>query len=139
MPTLLELKQKAKEMKIRRYSKMNKSELEKTLGIPPPSAYRSMRLSQLNLTKPSKDTESKLKIWKAELWKNLTAKITDDKDLPCGTKGKNQKKIGLPTVCRPTRKVNENTTKLANTFTRDQILKAIEMKKQGKRIIWSQL
>jgi hypothetical protein len=137
--TVADLKKKAKEMKIKNYSKMNKNELEQALGIPKPSAYRSMRLSKLNLIKPSEETESRLKKWKAEMWQNLTAKISDNQILPCGTKGKKQKEMGLPSVCRPTKKIDKTTTSLASNFTIPQIKKAIELKKQGKRIIWKDL
>jgi hypothetical protein len=138
MPTVAALKNKAKEMKIKNYSKMKKNELEQALGIPPPSAYRSMRLSKLNLIKPSEETESRLKRWKNSEWINLTGKITDNKKLACGTKGKRQKELNLPTVCRPSKK-NVDTPLLAKDFTIPQIIKAIELKKQGKRIDWKNL
>lgn len=140
MPTLTELRDKAREKKIKGFSTMNKAELEKALGIPKPSAYRAMRLSALNLIKPSGKTESKLRQWKDEEWVNLTAKITDKEKLPCGTQGKKQKELGLPSVCRPTKKMGKDTsTSLASGFTDAQIKKAISLKQQGKRIDWKSL
>jgi hypothetical protein len=139
MATVSQLKQKAKELKIKGYSTMSKETLEKALGIPKPSAYRSMRLSSLGLQKPSEKTESKLKIWKKEDWQNLTAKITDHEKLPCGKRGKKQEQLGLPSVCRPTIKINKQTPQLASNFTKAQILKAIKLKSNGERIIWKNL
>ena len=148
MITVAELRAKAREMKIRGFSTMNKVELEKALGIPKPSAYRAMRLSKLDLIKPSnpkgdavrrKETESKLKRWKEEDWVNLTAKITDGMELPCGTRGKQQDRLGLPTVCRPTKKQTKETPSLASNFSKAQIEKAIELKKKGQRINWKVL
>ena len=33
-----------------------------------PSAYRSMLMSKLNMTKPNKAQEDNLRIWKAQKW-----------------------------------------------------------------------
>ena len=54
------------------------------------SAYDSMRL-QGNVTTP--EAKADLIRWGRERWLNLTAKITDNKKLPCGTKGKKQKEL----------------------------------------------
>jgi hypothetical protein len=139
MVLLSELKRVAKEKGIKGYSSMNKEQLEKALGIPPPSAYRAMRLSKLDLIKPSKETESKLKRWKEEEWLNLTAKMTDGEKLPCGKRGKRQDELKLPTVCRPSKKKSEATPTLASSFNEAQIKKAIELKKKGQRINWKTL
>ena len=139
MVLVSQLREKAKEMKIKGYSKMNKNELENALGLPPPSAYRSMRLSKLGLSQPSKETEEKLRRWKNENWVNLTPLLTDKKLEPCGNKGKNQKKLNLPSVCRPTIKISAETPSLAQSFSKAQIKKAIELKKQGERIMWNKL
>ena len=59
------------------------------------SAYRSMKLAAEGKTKPTtKENKGALKRWTDEKWVNLTAKITDKKELPCGTKGKKQGAIG---------------------------------------------
>jgi hypothetical protein len=101
------------------------------------SAYKSMRLSSMDLNKTE---NTGLKRWINEKWINLTALITDDKKLECGKKGKNQIKQNLPSVCRPSVKVNKDTPKiLANNVSKSQIMKAIKMKKEGKRIIWGKL
>jgi hypothetical protein len=106
-----------------------------------PSAYRSMKMSQAGLSKPTtKQNKGDLINWQREHWINLSALITDKKELPCGTKGKKQKELGLPSVCRASKKVNSKTpSPLADELTKKQILKAIDIKKKGKRIDWSSL
>jgi hypothetical protein len=98
-----------------------------------------MRLSALGLIKPSVETESALRRWKAEEWLNLTAKITDGEKLPCGKKGKRQKELNLPTVCRPSKRKSDKTPTLSSNFTDAQVKKAIELKKRGQRIDWKTL
>jgi len=104
------------------------------------SAYRSMKLAQKGLTKPTtKANKGALIRWNRERWLNLTAQLTDKKDLPCGTKGKKQKESGLPSVCRPSIRISKETPMLAKEFTTKQIKKAIQQKQKGQRINWSQL
>jgi len=105
------------------------------------SAYRSMKLGADGKTKPTtKENKGALQRWTDEKWINLTAKLTDKKELPCGTKGKKQQEQDLPSVCRPKYKINEKTPKpLVSQITTRQINKAIELKKKGYRIIWSEL
>ena len=104
------------------------------------SAYRSMALSKMNLTK-TKENKGKLKQWRDEMWENLTARITDgDKFYNCGTKGKKQIEKDLPSVCRPSKKINKTTTKpLANQLSDKQIMKAVKIKQKGKRIDWQSI
>jgi len=105
-----------------------------------PSAYRSMKLAKLGLTKPTtKANRGALLDWTRQKWLNLTALLTDKKELACGTKGKKQKELGLPSVCRPSVRTNKKTPMLAKEFSNKQIKKAIELKKKGKRINWSEL
>jgi hypothetical protein len=117
-------------------------DIEKRFGIKvqnkiqKPSAYRSMRFGQKK--SGNDETESRLLAWTLADWTNLTALLTDDQKLPCGKKGKKQLEMNLPTVCRPTRK-NADTPLLAKDFSEAQIRKAIEIKKQGKRIDWNKL
>jgi hypothetical protein len=115
---------------------------EKVLKMKP-SAYRSMMMGKLGLTKSSPQKKKDLLRWgsptKGEKWINLTAKITDKKIQPCGMKGKKQKQLGLPSVCRPSVKVSNITPKLAQDFTTKQIKKAIQIKKKGKTINWKKL
>lgn len=112
----------------------------KAAGGEKPSAYRSMKLAQKGLTKPTtKANRGALLDWSRQKWLNLTALLTDKKELACGTKGKKQKELGLPSVCRPSVKTNKKTPMLAKEFSNKQIKKAIELKKKGKRINWSEL
>jgi hypothetical protein len=119
---------------------MSKAEKEAVKNMPR-SAYKSMLMSKLGMTKPTtKENKGALQRWTDEKWINLTAKLTDKKELPCGTKGKKQQAKDLPSVCRPKVKVNEKTPKsLSSQITDKQIKKAVELKKQGKRIVWSEL
>ena len=104
------------------------------------SAYKSMKLSQLGLSKPvNKKNKGDLLRWNQEQWINLTALLTDKKELACGTKGKKQKEKGLPSVCRPKKKVSEKTPEIASSYSTAQIKKAIELKKKGKTIQWKKL
>ncbi len=101
------------------------------------SAYRSMKLAKEGKTKPTtKANKGALQRWSNEQWLNLNALIDKEIEIPCGTKYKGQKD---PTVCRPKKKVNEQTPKLAKEFTKKQIKKAIDIKKQGKRVNWGKL
>lgn len=102
------------------------------------SAYRSMKLASEGKTKPTnKSNKGALQRWSNEEWLNLNALLYLGMELPCGTKYKGQKE---PTVCRPKKKISEKTpTPLAKDLTKTQIEKAIEIKKQGKRIDWSKL
>ena len=110
------------------------------------SAYKSMFLVEeyeklggrinKNLKKSGTAT------WLKEKWVNLTPIAmgleTDIKKLTvCGKKHPKQK--SEPTICRPTKKVNKNTTSLAQTFSKKQIIKALNIKKQKKRINWNDL
>ena len=104
-----------------------------------PSAYRSMILSNLNLSNPvNKKNEGALKRWKNEKWVNLNAiKDKGIYNMPCGKKYKRQTD---PTVCRPSIKINDKTPKpLAKNLKNKDIEKAIQIKKQGKRINWAQI
>jgi len=105
-----------------------------------PSAYKSMLSGKLGLNKSTPKKKNDLLRWnRQEKWINLTALLTDNKELACGTKGKKQKEQNLPSVCRPKIKVNAKTPKIANEFTKKQIKKAIEIKKQKKTINWNLL
>jgi hypothetical protein len=105
------------------------------------SAYRSMKLASEGKSKPTtKENKGALKIWSAEKWINLTAKLTDKKELACGTQGKKQREKKLPSVCRPKYKITEKTPKpLAGSVKPKQIKKAIAIKKKGDYIKWNEL
>jgi len=119
---------------------INKSRISNKASDEKPSAYRSMKLAKLGLSKPTtKANRGALLDWTRERWQNLTALLTDDAFYECGTKGKKQKELGLPSVCRPTIRINDKTPKLAQEFTEKQIRQAIELKKKMQRINWSEL
>ena len=114
---------------------MNKNEVLKMK----PSAYRSMLMGKLGISKTTPQKEKELIRWKDEKWQNLTPKTMGDNAFyECGRKGKEQG--GLPSVCRPSIKINEKTSKpLAKELSKEQIKKAIEIKKKGGRINWQKL
>lgn len=115
---------------------MSKKEIEKVLKEKP-SAYRSMKMSQLGITPKNKRNKKDLMNWTREQWLNLNALIDIGEELPCGQKYKGQKD---KTVCRPKKKVNEKTpTPLAYDLTEKQIRKAIKKKNKGERINWKEL
>lgn len=111
------------------------------------SAYKSMYMVEQyeklgGRINPKLKTKSKLDNWRQESWVNLTPIAmgieTSIKKLPkCGIKHPKQKKN--PSICRPTKKVNKDTTSLAQSFSKTQIKKAFEIKKKGKRVDWSKL
>jgi hypothetical protein len=103
-----------------------------------PSAYKSMQLSRLGLSKPTtKENKGALMRWSGEKWLNLNALKDKGIEIPCGQKYKGQKE---PTVCRPKKRVNEKTPKpLAKDLTKAQIEAAIKIKKKGKTIQWSKI
>lgn len=100
------------------------------------SAYKSMKTKN-NKTTPEARVD--LIRWSNEKWLNLTAQITDSKNLPCGTKGKIQKELNLPSICRPSVKINNKTPILGSNYTKQQIIHAINIKSQGKTIKWNNL
>ncbi len=106
------------------------------------SAYKSMMLAKLGLSKPTTDkNKGNLQNWTNARWENLTAKLTDgDKFYNCGERGKNQKLLNLPSVCRPSVIIDSNTPKpLSNQLSNDQIQKSIKIKQKGLRINWKEI
>lgn len=98
------------------------------------SAYRSMQLAKEGKTK---NKDGNLRKWINEKWLNLNALADKDIEIPCGKKYKGQKE---PTVCRPKIKVDKTTPKpLANSLSKAQIKKAINIKKKGERIDWKKI
>tara|TARA_Y100001973_G_C5166266_1_gene316329 strand:+ start:334 stop:741 length:408 start_codon:yes stop_codon:yes gene_type:complete len=110
------------------------------------SAYKS-----LFLLKTYKDLGGKINqksekksgttVWLKEKWKNLSGVVagkTKLKDAPaCGNRDKNQGKN--KTICRPTVKVNKETVKLAQNYSKEQLKKAQKIKNKGDRINWKKL
>lgn len=104
----------------------------------PHSAYKSMRLSQLGLSKPTtKSNKGALKAWKDEQWLNLNS-LLRGKITPCGKKIKEQG--NEPTVCRPrydkSTKTHKTPRPLAEQLRKEDIIDAIKRKQLGERINW---
>ena len=143
-PSIMEsIRDIEKQFKIKINNKIDdipNKDIEKVINQKP-SAYRSMQLAKLKLSQPTTNkNKDNLITWKKEMWQNLTAKLTDgDKFYNCGNKGKNQIKMDLPSVCRPSVRINDKTPKIANEFSNEQIRKAIKIKKQGNIIKWNEL
>jgi len=117
---------------------MNKDEIKKMK----PSAYRSMMMGKLGLTKATpKETQDLIRWNKGEKWENLTPRLLGDNTFyACGKQSKEQKEKGLPSVCRPSVKINDKTpTPLSKNLTIAQIKKAVDIKKKGGRINWVKL
>jgi len=100
-----------------------------------PSAYASMWIvkeyKSRGGTYDSASDKKGTTEWRRENWVNLTpyaegkgGKLSH----ACGEKGKSQ---SGPSVCRP--------KAAASKYTKTQIQRAVEMKKDGKRIDWSAL
>ena len=112
------------------------------------SAYKSMFLvntykklgGRIDVSKKNKSSGTAK--WNAEKWKNLTpyalGNVKSIKKTPaCGYRGKNQK--DNPSICRPTVKIDKDTPKLAQNYTKSQIKKALKIKLTGKNIKWDKL
>ncbi len=102
------------------------------------SAYRSMQLAKENKTKKK---DGNLRKWINEDWRNLTPYaeniVNSLKDTPeCGKPHPRQKG---KTICRPLKKLDEKTPKLASSYSKKQLKEAVKLKNQGKRITWSKL
>ena len=105
-----------------------------------------MALGKQGKTKKDKQKTADLIIWnKGEQWKNLTAYITDGSLPPCGQKGKKQKELELPSVCRPAKDFTTARHKTPKPLVKDiiktpeKIKKAIKIKQKGDYIKWSEL
>jgi len=109
------------------------------------SAYRSMLIvkkykeagGEIKETNKAKTGTGR---WNKEKWINLTAVVENKATLktapPCGKKAKGQKG---KTICRPTVKASKDTAKLAQTYTKPQLLKAQRLKNLNLRVDWSKL
>jgi len=108
------------------------------------SAYKSMYINKEYKKaggKVKSDKKDNLSRWRRERWVNLSGVAlgkTKLKNAPeCGIKDKNQGKN--PSICRPSVKVNKDTPKLAQNFSKSQLKKALDIKKKNKRIEWEKL
>lgn len=105
-----------------------------------PSAYKSMHLAKQRKKKGVIITDYDLDRWIDEEWRNLTPYILNDNTFyKCGKKSKKQIELNIPSVCRPTIKISYKTPKLAQEYTKEQIKKAVNIKKKGERIKWNNL
>ena len=115
---------------------MNKSNSANKVLKMKPSAYRSMLMGKLGLTKATpKETKNLIRWNEGEKWQNLTPiALGETKFYECGKKSRQQEEDALPSVCRPSIKVNKKTPKpLAKELSKEQI------KKKGGRIDWAKL
>ena len=110
------------------------------------SAYKSMDLVKTYKDMGGRIDDSKAKKkgttkWLKEKWKNLTG-VAQGKmsiaDAPkCGNKYTDQG--SNPSICRPTVKVDSKTPVLAQSYSKSQLKKALDLKKKGKTISWKNL
>jgi hypothetical protein len=110
------------------------------------SAYRSMALVKNykemggKISKANKESR-KTNQWLKEKWVNLTPVALSQTTLtnapPCGVKG--NKQGNNPSICRPTVKINKTTPELAQNYNKQQLIRALETKKEGKQIKWNKL
>jgi hypothetical protein len=107
------------------------------------SAYKSMYINKEYKKaggKVKSDKKDNLSRWRRERWVNLSPYVegltNDIKKYECGERPENQKGNS---ICRPSVKVNKDTPKLAQNFTKSQIKKAYEIKQKNKRIMWEKL
>ncbi len=88
----------------------------------------------------TKARDGNLRRWIQEDWRNLTPYaegLTSLEETPeCGKPHKKQKG---KSVCRPMKKVNEQTPNLASSYSKEQIKKAVELKNKGETIKWELL
>lgn len=89
----------------------------------------------------AKTSGTGLRRWREEKWRNLTPiYLGDNKFYECGEQSDEQRKMGLPSVCRPSKRISSKTTQpLAKDISPSELKKAIKLKKDGERISWSKL
>lgn len=103
-------------------------------------AYKSMMKRKLNPGSPTVSNKGGLTRWVNEKWCNLTPLLLgDNKFYACGNKSNDQKKLGLPSICRPTVRVSDKTPVLAKEFSYTQLKRALKIKIEGKTIQWKYL
>lgn len=102
------------------------------------SAYRSMQIAKKGKTKKR---DGNLRRWIEEDWRNLTPyaegivnSIAETEE--CGKRHKEQKG---KSVCRPYKKITEQTPDIASSYTKEEIKKAVEIKNRGETIKWNKL
>ncbi len=89
----------------------------------------------------AKTSGTGLRRWRDEKWRNLTPiSLGDNRFYECGEQSAEQRKMGLPSVCRPSKRISSKTTKpLAKDISPAELKKAIAIKKRGGTIAWSKL
>ena len=107
------------------------------------SAYKSMYINNEYIKQGGKVKKGKtnnLEKWRKEEWVNLTPYVegltNNIEKFECGEKAQKQKG---KSICRPSVKVNKDTPKLAQEFTKKELKKALDIKNKGKRINWKKL
>ena len=114
-------------------------------NIPKHSAYRSGMIMKTYKYRGGKVKETgdgkNLSRWFKEKWVNLTpygeGLVNNKLVYACGERHPDQKG---PSVCRPSVKIDSKKTPIvAQKFDRAQIKKAVKIKANKKRIVWSEL
>lgn len=107
------------------------------------SAYKSMYINKEYIKaggKVKSDKKDNLTIWRKEKWVNIAPYVegltNNIKKFECGERADKQKG---KSICRPSVKVNKDTPKLAQNFTKKELKKAYNIKQKNKRIQWENL
>ena len=107
------------------------------------SAYKSMYINKEYIKaggKVKSDKKDNLDIWRKEKWVNISPYVegltNNIKKFECGERADKQKG---KSICRPSVKVNKNTPKLAQSFSKKELKKAYDIKQKNKRIQWATL
>ena len=107
------------------------------------SAYKSMYINKEYKKAGGKvrsDGKDNLSIWRSERWVNISPYVeglsNNIKDFECGERADKQKG---KSICRPSVKVDKETPKLAQNFSKKELKKAYDIKQKNKRIQWEKL
>ena len=122
------------------------SSLLVTMKNPKKSTYRPMQIMKVYRDNGGKiktrPASMKVGRWKREGWVNLTPYALGlvDHVLDCPPCGKKHPEQGdVPSICRPTIKRDVDTPRLAQDYSKRQIIKALQMKTDRRPIDWNSL